>query len=45
MTERAGGGGGDLVLHVSDDRSASWGGSSEAFANRNGADGFRLVFF
>lgn len=41
MTERAAAGG-DLVLHVSDDRSASWDGSCKAFDNGNGADGFRL---
>lgn len=41
VTERAAG---DLVLHVSDVRSASWDGSSDVFANRNGADRFRLGF-
>lgn len=41
VTERAAAGG-DLVLHVSDDRSASWDGSCKAFDNGNGADGFRL---
>ena len=36
-------GGGHLVLQVSGDRSGSWGGSSEAFGNRNAAHGLRLV--
>lgn len=44
VTERAAAGGGDVVLHVSDVRSASWDGSSDVFANRNGADRFRLGF-
>lgn len=44
VTERAAAGGGDLILHVSDVRSASWDGSSDVFANRNGADRFRLGF-